>query len=84
MSISIETNLDRNARAWLLLFLMMKDKSSRADYNTQGYKQYNNNNNNNNNKIQQNWLRIVLAPIANEILYTRKNSINSICSTEKM
>ena len=83
MSISIETNLDRNARAWLLLFLMIKDKSSRADYNTQGYKQYNNNNNNN-NKIQQNWLRIVLAPIANEILYARKNSIDSICSTEKM
>ena len=81
MSISIETNLDRNARAWLLLFLMIKDKSSRADYNTQGYKQYNNNNN---NKIQQNWLRIVLAPIANEILYARKNSIDSICSTEKM
>ena len=79
MSISIETNLDRNARAWLLLFLMIKDKSSRADYNTQGYKQYNNN-----NKIQQNWLRIVLAPIANEILYARKNSIDSICSTEKM
>ena len=79
MSISIETNLDRNARAWLLLFLMIKDKSSRADYNTQGYKQYNNN-----NKIQQNWLQIVLAPIANEILYARKNSIDSICSTEKM
>lgn len=81
MSISIETNLDRNARAWLLLFLMIKDKSSRADYNTQGYKQYNNNNN---NKIQQNWLRIVLAPIANEILYARKKSIDSIYSTEKM
>ena len=81
MSISIETNLDRNARAWLLLFLMIKDKSSRADYNTQGYKQYYYNNN---NKIQQNWLRIVLAPIANEILYARKNSIDSICSTEKM
>ena len=26
------TNLDRNARAWVLLFLIIKDRSSRAAY----------------------------------------------------